>query len=118
MGVNVPRATAIYNKTDEALSIAQVTASACRVASDARRGHRACTSSKRRGHATLWSRRTCSVFDVGRRRRRRARGRIARDETWYMVGHHIWDRVRRVVKQVVRGKVEFECEDSSAQRNM
>eukprot|EP00965_Chrysotila_dentata_P036422 1212576-Pleurochrysis_carterae.AAC.1 len=76
MGVNVPRATAIYNETDQALSIAQVTAASCRVASDARCGHRASTCSKRRRYAALWSRRTCSVFGVGRRRRRHVRGQV------------------------------------------
>eukprot|EP00965_Chrysotila_dentata_P065000 2154946-Pleurochrysis_carterae.AAC.1 len=41
MRMNVPCATAVYNETDKALSVAQVTASTGRVSADTRRGHRA-----------------------------------------------------------------------------
>eukprot|EP00965_Chrysotila_dentata_P173910 5740707-Pleurochrysis_carterae.AAC.1 len=116
MGVNVPRATAVYNETDEALSISQVTASSRRVASDARCGHRASTCGKRSRHAALCNPR--EWLDVGRRLRRRVRGRIAQDESRQMLGQHVRDRECRVVERFVRGTVEFEHEESSAQQGM
>eukprot|EP00965_Chrysotila_dentata_P062431 2069097-Pleurochrysis_carterae.AAC.1 len=80
MGVNVPRATAVYNETDEALSVSQVTASSRRVAPDARRGHCASTCGKRSRHAAFRNPR--EWLAVGRRLRRYVRGRMAQDKSW------------------------------------
>eukprot|EP00965_Chrysotila_dentata_P103135 3405178-Pleurochrysis_carterae.AAC.1 len=72
MRMNVPRATAIYNETDETLSVAQVSAFTRRVSADARCGHCASACSEKRRYATIGSRQTCRVFGAGRRCRRRA----------------------------------------------